>query len=89
MIRRLVRAFVASVATAVVIYVLVVRVGLPAVARSLTPGQIDWLRQAFTTHPWVVMSSIMVVALVLAFPVLIAFRLAYGPMRGQWIGRPR
>jgi hypothetical protein len=89
MIRRLVRAFVASVATAVVIYVLVVRVGLPAVARSLTPGQIDWLRQAFTTHPWVVMSSIMVVALVLALPVLIAFRLAYGPMRGQWIGRPR
>jgi len=89
MIRRLVRAFVASVATAVVIYVLVVRVGLPAVARSLTPGQIDWLRQAFTTHPWVVMSSITVVALVLALPVLIAFRLAYGPMRGQWIGRPR
>jgi len=89
MIRRLVRAFVASVATAVVIYVLVVRVGLPAVARSLTPGQIDWLRQAFATHPWVVMSSIMVVALVLALPVLIAFRLAYGPMRGQWIGRPR
>jgi len=89
MIRRLVRAFVASVATAVVVYVLVVRVGLPAVARSLTPGQIDWLRQAFTTHPWVVMSSIMVVALALALPVLIAFRLAYGPMRGQWIGRPR
>jgi hypothetical protein len=89
MIRRLVRAFVASVATAVVIYVLVVRVGLPVVTRSLTPGQIDWLRQAFTTHPWVVMSSIMVVALVLALPVLIAFRLAYGPMRGQWIGRPR
>jgi len=89
LIRRLVRAFVTSVATAVVIYVLVVRVGLPAVARSLTPGQIDWLRQAFTTHPWVVMSSIMVVALVLALPVLIAFRLAYGPMRGQWIGRPR
>jgi len=89
MIRRLVRAFVASVAAAVVIYVLVVRGGLPAVARSLTPGQIDWLRQAFTTHPWVVMSSIMVVALVLALPVLIAFRLAYGPMRGQWIGRPR
>jgi len=88
-LRRTIRAFVASVVTALVVYVLVVRVGLPAVARSLTPGQIDWLRQAFTTHPWVVMSSIMAVALVLALPVLIAFRLAYGPMRGQWIRRPR
>lgn len=89
MIRRLVRAFFASVATAVVIYVLVVRVALPAVARSLTPGQIDWLRRAFAAHPWLVMSSTMVVALILALPVLIAFRLAYGPMRGLWIRWPR
>lgn len=89
MLRRTIRACAASLVTGFVVYVLVVRVALPAVARSLTPGQIDWLRQAFATRPWLVMSSIMVVALVLALPVLIAFRLAYGPMRGQWIRRPR
>ena len=89
MLRRAIQAFAASLVTGFVVYVLVVRVALPIVARSLTPGQIDWLRQAFATHPWLVMSGIMAVALILALPVLIVFRLTYGPMRGQWIRRPR
>ncbi|HEY3157732.1 MAG TPA: hypothetical protein VGJ78_02130 [Vicinamibacterales bacterium] len=68
MLRRTIRAFVASVATGLVVYVLVVRVALPAVARSLSPEQIEWLRRAFLTHPWLVMSAILVIAMVLALP---------------------
>lgn len=84
MLRRTIRALAASVATGVAVYVLVVRMALPSIARSLSSEQVDWLRRAFATHPWLVMSSLMVVALVLALPVLIAFRLAYGPVRGEW-----
>jgi hypothetical protein len=84
MLRRTIRALAASVATGVAVYVTVVRLGLPSIARSLSPEQVDWLRRGFATHPWLVMSSAMVIALVLALPVLIAFRLAFGPMRGEW-----
>jgi uncharacterized membrane protein YcjF (UPF0283 family) len=84
MLRRTIRALAASVATGVAVYVTVVRLGLPSIARSLSPEQVDWLRRAFATHPWLVMSSAMVMALALALPVLIAFRLAFGPMRGEW-----
>ena len=83
------RAFVASFAAGVVVYVLVVRAALPAIARTLTPEQIEWLRRAFATHPWVVLASIMLIATVLALPVLLAFRLAFGPMRGHWRRRRR
>ena len=84
MLRRTIRALAASVATGVAVYVMVVRVALPSIARSLSSEQVDRLRRAFATHPWLVMSSLMVIALVLALPVLIAFRLAFGPMRGEW-----
>jgi len=84
MLRRTIRALAASVATGVAVYVIVVRVALPSIARSLSSEQVDGLRRAFATHPWLVMSSVMVTALVLALPVLIAFRLAFGPMRGAW-----
>jgi uncharacterized protein (UPF0303 family) len=84
MLRRTIRALAASVATGVAIYVMVVRMALPSIARSLSSEQVDWLRRAFATHPWLVMSSLMTIALVLALPVLVAFRLAFGPMRGKW-----
>ena len=84
MLRRTVRAFAASAVTGIVVYFLVVRAALPAIARRLSSEQVEWLRRAFATHPWLVLSSMTVVALVLALPVLIAFRLAYGPMGGAW-----
>jgi hypothetical protein len=83
-LRRTIRACGASIVTGLVVYLLVVRVAMPSLVRSFSPEQVDWLRRAFATHPWLVMSSLMVIALVLALPVLIAFRLAFGPMRREW-----
>jgi hypothetical protein len=82
--RRLVRAFLASTATGVVVYLIVIRGALPLLARRLTSSQIDWLRDAFRGHPWTVLGTIASIAAILALPVLIAFRLAYGPMKGVW-----
>ena len=86
---RTIRACAASVVTGFVVYLLVVRLALPSIARSLSAEQVDWLRRVFATHPWAVLSSILAISMVLALPVLIAFRLAFGPMRGQWLRRPR
>ena len=81
---RMIRAFLASAATGVVIYVIVIRGAFPLLARRLTSEQIDWLRSAFDAHPSVVLGSIAVIAAMLALPVLVAFRIAYGPMKGRW-----
>jgi hypothetical protein len=80
----MVRALLASVATGVVVYLIVIGGALPLLVRRLTPAQINWLRSAFQSHPWAVLGSIAVVAAVLASPVLLAFRIVYGPMKGQW-----
>ena len=82
--RRLVRAMIASFATGAVVYLLVMRGAMPAIARRLTPAQLAWLRDAFAVHPWLVLASLMLIAAVLASPVLLAFRLVFGPMTGQW-----
>src|SRR5262245_8360552 len=82
--RRLVRALLAGTATGVVVYLLVVRGALPLLTRRLTSRQIDWLRAAFRDHTWMVLGSISIIAAILALPVLAAFRVAYGPMSGQW-----
>jgi hypothetical protein len=82
-VRRLVRAFTASIATATVVYLIVIRAALPALTRRLTSTQIDWLRRAFGEHPWMVLASLALIAAILALPVLVAFRIVYGPMRGQ------
>jgi predicted nucleic acid-binding protein len=81
---RLVRAFLASVATGVVVYLIVIRGALPLLTRRLTSEQIEWLRSAFDAHPWVVLGSIAMIAAILALPVLVAFRIVYGPMKGHW-----
>jgi hypothetical protein len=81
---RMVRAFLASVATGVVVYLIVIRGALPLLTRRLTSEQIDWLRSAFDTHPWAVLGSIAIIAMILALPVLVAFRIVYGPMKGHW-----
>ena len=81
---RMVRAFLASVATGVVVYLIVIRGALPLLTRRLTAEQIDWLRRVFNAHPWAVLGSIAVVAAILALPVLVTFRIVYGPMKGHW-----
>ena len=81
---RMVRALLASVATGLVVYLLVIRGALPVLRRRLTSEQIDWLRGAFKAHPWVVLGSITMIAAILALPVLAAFRIVYGPMKGHW-----
>jgi len=85
---RTVRALLASVTTGVVIYLIVIRGALPLLTRRLTSEQIDWLRGAFNAHPWVVLGSITMIAAILALPVLVAFRIVYGPMKGHWRRRP-
>jgi hypothetical protein len=84
MVQRLIRALIASLATGISVYLLVMRGAMPAIARGLTPTQIAWLRRAFLEHPWLVLASLAVVAAILALPVLLTFRLAFGPMKGQW-----
>ena len=85
---RMVRALLASVTTGVVIYLIVIRGALPLLTRRLTSEQIEWLRGAFNAHPWVVLGSITMIAAILALPVLVAFRIVYGPMKGHWRRRP-
>ena len=79
--RRLARAIAASAATGAAIYTLVIRFALPAVEARLTREHVDWLRQAFDRHPVAVLGSIVLIAAVLALPVLGVFRWAYGPLR--------
>ena len=77
---RLLLAVIASAATGGIIYLLVMHVVLPGVQARLTPADIEWLREAFTDHPLVVLSVIVVFAAVLAAPVLGVFRWVYGPL---------
>jgi hypothetical protein len=79
----LIRALIASLVTGISVYLLVMRGAMPAIARGLTPTQIAWLRRAFLEHPWLVLASLAVVAAILALPVLLTFRLAFGPTKGQ------
>ena len=79
--RRLARAIAASAATGAAIYTLVIRVALPMVQARLTHAHVDWLRQAFDRHPTVMLGAIVVIAAVLALPVLGVFRLTHGPLR--------
>jgi hypothetical protein len=78
--RRLLLALVASAATGVIIYLLVMQV-LPGMIARLTQVDIEWLRKAFTEHPLVVLGVILVFAAVLAAPVFVVFRWVYGPVR--------
>jgi hypothetical protein len=75
---RMVRALLVSVATGVVIYLIVIRGALPLLARRLTSEQINWLRSVFNDHPRVVLGTIASIAAILALPVVVAFRIVYG-----------
>ena len=82
---RLLRALIASVATGTVL-LFALRAAMPAIAARLTDAQIAWLRRAFNQHPWLVLGTITVISLLLASPVLLAFRIWFGPIQGRWRG---
>lgn len=78
--RRLLLAIVAGTATGVIIYLLVMHVLLPGVRARLAPADIEWLRDAFSDHPLVVLGVIVAFAAVVAAPVFGVFRWIYGPL---------
>jgi hypothetical protein len=71
-----------SVAVGAAIYWFVIVRGLPALAHRLSDEQILALRDGLRTHPLRVLSAVLVAAAVLALPVLVVFRLVYGPLTG-------
>jgi hypothetical protein len=82
---KLLRAMAASVAVGVGIYLFVIEWALPSVQSRLTPAQIEFLRQSMTHYPAAVLFAVTAIAAVLALPVLIVFRVMYGPLRGTAI----
>ena len=81
--RRLVAAMLASAVAGAVIYWLVIVRGLPAVVHGLTDVQVLALRDGLRTHPVRIAAGVLAAAAVLALPVLLVFRLVYGPFTGS------
>jgi hypothetical protein len=80
--RRLAAAMLVSVAVGAAIYWLVIVRGLPALAHRLSDEQVLALRDGLWTHPFRVLGAVLVAAAALALPVLVVFRLVYGPLTG-------
>jgi hypothetical protein len=72
-----------SVAVGAGIYWLVIVRGLPALAHRLSDEQILALRDGLRTHPVRVLGAVVLAAAALALPVLVVFRLVYGPLTGS------
>jgi hypothetical protein len=87
--RRLLATFAASAITSVVIYTIAIRLVLPALEARVTRAQVEWLRRAFEQHPLMVLGAIVVLAAVLALPVLGVFRWVYGPLHLERRSRAR
>ena len=81
--RRLAAAMLVSVAVGAAIYWLVIVRGLPALAHRLSDEQVLALRDGLRTHPFRVLGAVLVAAAALALPVLVVFRLVYGPLTGS------
>jgi hypothetical protein len=81
--RRLAAAMLVSVAVGAAIYWLVIVRGLPALAHGLSDEQILALRDGLRTHPVRVLGAVVLAAAALALPVLVVFRLVYGPLTGS------
>jgi hypothetical protein len=71
------------VAVGAAIYWLVIVRGLPALAHRLSDEQILALRDGLRSHPVRVLGAVVLAAAVLALPVLVVFRLVYGPLTGS------
>jgi hypothetical protein len=80
--RRLAAAMLVSVAVGAAIYWFVIVRGLPALAHRLSDEQVLALRDGLWTHPFRVLGVVLVAAAALALPVLVVFRLVYGPLTG-------
>lgn len=80
--RRLAAAMLASVAVGAAIYWLAIVRGLPALVHRLSDEQVLALRDSLRTHPFRVLSAVLVAAAALALPLLAIFRLVYGPLTG-------
>ena len=80
---RLVAAAIASSIAGAVVYLLVMRLGLPALVDHLTDQQIGKLRDAWRGHPWLSIAAVAATASVLAFPVLLVFRAVSGPLAAR------
>jgi hypothetical protein len=78
--KRLAWSIVLSAATGAVIYWMVIRVVLPALAARLSPDDIDRLRNAFRWHPGWVVAAVGVMSAILALPVLLVFRAVSEPL---------
>lgn len=85
---RLALATIGAMATGIILYLLVVRLALPALTLHLTDAQVVWLRQAFQVHPRLVATALLAAACALALPVPLVFRLMYGPLGGPSAERP-
>jgi uncharacterized membrane protein len=81
--RRLAAAMLVSVAVGAAIYWIVIVRGLPALAHRLSDEQILALRDGLRTHPFRVLGTVVLAAAALALPVLVVFRLVYGPLTGS------
>jgi hypothetical protein len=73
---------VVSVAVGAAIYWLVIVRGLPALAHRLSDEQILALRDGLRVHPFRVLGAVVLGAAALSLPVLVVFRLVYGPLTG-------
>ena len=80
---RLAAAMLVSVAVGAAIYWLVIVRGLPALAHRLSDEQILVLRDSLRIHPFRVLGAVLVAAAALALPLLVVFRLVYGPLTGS------
>jgi hypothetical protein len=81
--RRLAAAMLVSVAVGAAIYWLVIVRGLPALARRLSDEQILALRDSLRIHPFRVLGAVLAAAAALALPLVVVFRLVYGPLTGS------
>jgi hypothetical protein len=77
--RRLAAAMLASLVAGAVIYWLVIVRGLPALADRLTDAQALALRDGLRSHPLRIAAAMFAAAAVLSLPIIVVFRLVYGP----------
>jgi hypothetical protein len=84
---RLLAAIAASAVAGALIYWFVITLGLPGLAERLAPPQIEWLRETARSHPGRLIAGVALASGLLALPVLLVFRVVYGPFTGAARGR--
>jgi hypothetical protein len=77
---RLALAILSSQAVGAIIGVGVIYFALPAIGAGIRPEDRGWLRDVFLVHPYLVVSVLFVVCLILASPALWVFVKVRGPL---------